>query len=106
MNLLNAVLTSEERVEMLRRLLSEDPSPIENKYVVEIVDRGICCVSYFSNATSQLDAFFRAFSDYSASHSHAGITEILVTAFCQNCGDGDLDESRTNLHFRLLAIPQ
>jgi hypothetical protein len=103
---LNLNLSDEERAEKLWQLLDEDPSPIENKYVVEIVDQGICYVSYFSDATCQLDAFFRAFSDYSASHSHAGVTDVLVTAVCQNCSDEESDATRINLLFRTLAIPQ
>ena len=103
---LNLNLSDEERAERLWQLLYEDPSPIENKYVVEIVDHGICYVSYFSDATSQMDAFYRASSDYFASHSHAGVSDVLVTAFCENCGDEELDKSRTNLYFRMFSIPQ
>jgi len=100
---LNLNLSDEERSERLWQLLYEDPSPIENKYVVQIVDRGISYVSYFSDATDQMDAFYRASSDYVASHPHEGVSDIWVTAFCL---DEDSDESHTNLHFRTLTIPQ
>jgi|SRR5208282_2919840 len=99
----NLNLSDEEHAEKLWQLLYEDPSPIENKYVVEIVDQGICYVSYFSDATDQMDAFYRASSDYCASHPHEGISDIWVTAFCL---DDDSDESHTNLHFRTFPIPQ
>jgi hypothetical protein len=100
---LNLNLSDEERAEKLWELVQEDPSPIENKYVVEIVDRGVCYVSYFSDAIGQMDAFYRASSDYFASHPHAGVSDVWVTAFCL---DEDADESHTNLHFRTLTIPE
>jgi hypothetical protein len=102
---LNLNLSDEERAEKLWQLLYEDPSPIENKYVVEIVDRGICYVSYISDAICQMDAFYRASSDYFASHSHAGVSDVLVTDFCENCDYEESDKSRTKLLFRTLPIP-
>lgn len=103
---INVVLTREERADCLRQLLYEDPSPIENKYVVEIIDHGFCSISYFPDATCHLDALYRALSDYLAWHSPADISDVLVTAFCQNCGDEESDDSHTNLLFRTLPIPQ
>lgn len=102
-NKLNLVLSDKQRQNNVGQPLFEDPSPIENRYVVEIVDRGICHISYFSDATCQMDAFYRASSDYFASHPHEGVSDIWVTAFCL---DDDPDESHTNLHFRTLTIPQ
>ncbi len=103
---LNLILTAEQRADKFAHLLVEDPNPIENKYLVEIVDRGIRHSSYFSDATSQLDALYRASSDYLASHSQAGVSDIFVAAFCENCDEEDSDESRTEVHFRTFPIPQ
>jgi hypothetical protein len=102
---INLVLTDDQRAEKLWQLLYEDPSPVENKYVVEIVDRGICHASYFSDATCQLDALSRASSDYFASHSHAGVSHVFVIAFCESCDEEDSDNSRTDVHFSTFPIP-
>jgi hypothetical protein len=104
---LNLVLSDKQRQNNLGKLLFEDPSPIENKYVVIIVDQGISHVSYFSDATCQLDALYRASIDYFASHSQAGVSKILVAAFCENCDEEDSEKSRTTeVHFHTFPIPQ
>ena len=102
---LNQVLTDEERMDSLWQLLVENPNPVENKYIVEIVDQGISYIPYFSGATNQLDALYQASSDYFALHSHAGVSDLWVTALFEDCGDEDSDQTRTNLHFRTFPVP-